>query len=138
MNQNQMKNLIFGILFISTSAFGQEFNFDIHNTSLSEYLKMEKNLGSQRIPTTSNHVSFSGNAQPIKYQREEKIIPDLIVYYYFKEKDSTMSHVLFEWDVRHFRSQEDRYQKESEELEQTLIAKYKSLKKIFQLILENR
>jgi len=47
-----MKNLIIGILFISTSVFGQEFNFDIHNTSLAEYVNMEEKLGSERIPTT--------------------------------------------------------------------------------------
>lgn len=124
-----MRNIFLGILFVASSAFGQEFNFDIHGTSLKEYLSIEKKLGSSLIPTTSNHVSSSGNAQPIKFQREQDVIPDLIVYYYFKKKDSVMSHILYEWDVRHFKEKEERYAKESEELERGLITKYNELEK---------
>ena len=122
-----MNRLIIGILFISTSVFGQEFNFDIHNTSLDEYIKMEERLGSEKIPTTSNHVSFSGEAQPIQYLRKEKIIPDLTAFYFFKKADSTMSSVLYEWDVYNF-EKKDNNQK-SEEFENALIAKYNKLKK---------
>jgi hypothetical protein len=120
-----MKKLIFGIL-LSTSAFGQEFNFDIHHTSLAEYLKIEEQLGSERIPTTSNHVSFSGEAQPIMFLRREKIIPDLTVYYYFKKKDSIMSYVLYEWDVSNFEEQENN--QKSDMFQNALISKYKELK----------
>lgn len=122
-----MKNLIIGILFISTSVFGQEFNFDIHNTSLSEYLKMEESLGSEKIPTTSNHVSFGGNTQPIKYLRKEKVIPDLTAFYFFKKADSTMSYVLYEWDVSNFEKQDNN--QKSEKFQKALITKYKELKK---------
>ncbi|MCB0537870.1 MAG: hypothetical protein H6571_17930 [Lewinellaceae bacterium] len=121
-----MKNLIIGILFISTSAVGQEFNFDIHNTSLNEYLKMEEEIRGERIPTTSNHVSFGGNAQPIKFRRKEKIIPDLTAFYFFKKADSTMSYILYEWDVSNF-EKKDNNQK-SEKFQKTLIKKYKELK----------
>ena len=122
-----MKKLIIGVLFISTSVFGQELNFDIHNTSLDEYLKMEERLGSERIPTTSNHVSFGGNAQPIKYLRKEKVIPDLTAFYFFKKTDSTMSYVLYEWDVSNFEKQNNN--QKSEKFQNALIAKYKGLKK---------
>jgi len=121
-----MKKLIFRILFISVSAFGQKFNFDIHNTSLSEYIRLEENLRSERIPTTSNHISFTGDAQPIQFLRKEKIIPDLIAYYFFKAKDSTMSYILYEWDVYNFEKQDNN--QKSKEFEQALIKKYKSLK----------
>ena len=122
-----MKYTIIGILFISTSVFGQEFNFDIHNTSLTEYLKMEESLGSEQIPTTSNHVSFSGEAQPIKFLRKEKVIPDLTAFYFFKKADSTMSYVLYEWDVSNFEKQDNN--QKSEKFQKALIAKYKGLKK---------
>ena len=122
-----MKYIIIGILFISTSVFGQEFNFDIHNTSLAEYLEMEENLGSEKIPTTSNHVSFGGNAQPIKYLRKEKVIPDLTSFYFFKKADSTMSYVLYEWDVSNFEKQDNN--QKAEKFQKALIAKYKGLKK---------
>ena len=127
MNENRMKYIIIGILFISTSVFGQEFNFDIHNTSLAEYLEMEENLGSEKIPTTSNHVSFGGNAQPIKYLRKEKVIPDLTSFYFFKKADSTMSYVLYEWDVSNFEKQDNN--QKAEKFQKALIAKYKGLKK---------
>jgi hypothetical protein len=121
-----MKKLIFGILLVSTSAFGQEFIFDIHHTSLTQYLKIEEQLGSERIPITSNHVSFSGEAQPIKFLRKEKIIPDLTVYYFFKKKDSIMSYVLYEWDVSNFEKQDNN--QKSEIFQNAIISKYKELK----------
>ena len=123
-----MKNIFtLGFLFIGITAFGQEFGFDIHNTTLDEYIKMEEKLGSERIPTTSNHVSFSGDAQPIKFKRTEKKIADLISYYYFKEKDSTMSSVLYEWDISNF-EKKDNNQK-SVKYQKAFITKYKNLKK---------
>ena len=123
-----MRNIFtLGFLFIGITVFGQEFGFDIHNISLDEYIQMEENLGSKRIPTTSNHVSFSGEAQPIKFQRKEKIIPDLITYLYFKEKDSTMTKVLYEWDVRHFKKTNELNVKQSNKFQKALIQKFNDL-----------
>lgn len=115
-----------GFLLIGITVFGQDFGFDIHNISLNEYVQMEENLKSERIPTTSNHVSFSGDAQPIKFKRTEKKIADLITYYYFKEKDSTMSSVLYEWDVSNF-EKKDNNQK-PKKYQKAFISKYKELK----------
>jgi len=115
-----------GFLLIGITVFGQDFGLDIHNISLNEYLQMEENLKSERIPTTSNHVSFSGDAQPIKFKRTEKKIADLITYYYFKEKDSTMSSVLYEWDVSNF-EKKDNNQK-PKKYQKAFISKYKELK----------
>jgi hypothetical protein len=126
MNKPLRNLLTLGFLLIGIVVFGQEFGFDIQNTSLNEYIQMEEKLKSERIPTTSNHVSFTGDAQPIKFQRKEKIIPDLITYLHFKEKDSTISKVLYEWDVRHF---SDPNEKQSKKLQKKLIRKYKKLEK---------
>lgn len=68
---------------------------------------MEGILGSEKNPTTSNHVSFSGEAQPIKCLRKEKVIPDLSAFYFFKKADSTMSYILYEWDVSNFEKQDN-------------------------------
>lgn len=105
---------------------GQEFIFDIHSITLDQCLRIEKELGGERIETSDNHVSFSGNAQPIKYIRKENIIPDLTVFYYFKKIDSTMSSILYEWDVYNFEKQDNN--QKSEEFQQAIIAKYKELK----------
>jgi len=118
-----------GFLFIGITVFGQEFGFDIHNTSLDEYIQLEENLGSERIPTTSNHVSFNGEAQPIKFQRKENVIPDLITYLYFKEKDSAMTEVLYEWDVRHFKNINESNVKQSNKFQKALIQKFNDLEK---------
>ena len=115
-----------GILLIGFSVFGQEFGFDIHNTALEEYIQMEEKLGSERIPTTSNHVSFSGDAQPIKFKRKEEKISDLIAFYYFKEEDSTMSSIKYEWDVYNFEKQQNN--QKPKEFQEAFISKYKGLK----------
>jgi len=129
MNKPLRNTITIGLLFIGITVFGQEYGFDIHNTSLNEYIQIEENLESERIPTTSNHVSFSGDAQPIKYQRKEKIIPDLITYLYFKEKDSTMSKVLYEWDVRHFKKTNELNVKQSKRFQKALIRKFNELER---------
>ena len=115
------------LLFIGITVFGQEFGFDIHNYSLLDYIHMEERLGSERIPTTSNHVSFNGEAQPIKFQRKEKLIPDLITYFYFKKEDSTMTKVLYEWDVRHFKETNELNVTQSKKVQKALIRKFNSL-----------
>lgn len=129
MNKPLRNTITIGLLFIGITVFGQEYGFDIHNTSLNEYIQIEENLESERIPTTSNHVSFSGDAQPIKFQRKEKIIPDLITYLYFKEKDSTMSKVLYEWDVRHFKKTNELNVKQSKKFQKALIRKFIELER---------
>lgn len=122
-----LRNLFtIGLLLFGITIFGQEYGFDIHNTSLKEYIQMEEGLGSERIATNSNHISFSGNAQPIKFQRTEKVIPDLITYLHFKEKDSIMSKVLYEWDLRHFGEDGE---KQSKRFQKKLIRKFKKLER---------
>jgi phage regulator Rha-like protein len=123
------KILKLGFLLFGIVVYGQEFEFDIQNTSLSEYLEMEQNLGSERITTIRNHVSSNGNAQPIKFKREQKIISDLVAYYYFKEKDSVMSHILYEWDESLLTLKPNSKEKKSKEYQIALIEKFNELEK---------
>ena len=126
MNKTLRITFTVGFLIIGFSVFGQEFGFDIHNTTLEEYIQIEEKLGSERIPTTSNHVSFSGDAQPIKFKRKEEKISDLIAFYYFKEEDSTMSSIKYEWDVYNFEKQQNN--QKPKEFQEAFISKYKGLK----------
>ena len=124
---NKMKiyiNTIF--LFLGTYAFGQEIVYDIHNTTLEDCIKFEEPIGSELIPTTSNHISFSGEAQPINFKRLEEIIPDLIVFYKFKESDSTLTSILYEWDVSNFDKRDNN--KQSAEIQEGVKEKYYELK----------
>ncbi|MFD2909011.1 hypothetical protein ACFSX9_09700 [Flavobacterium ardleyense] len=126
MKKTLRNTLTLGFLLIVSTSFGQDLGYDIHNTSLNKYIQIEENLKSKKIPTTSNHVSFSGDAQPIKFQRTEKKIADLITYYYFKEKDSTMSSVLYEWDVSNFENKVNN--QKPKKYQKAFISKYKELK----------
>lgn len=123
------KAFTLGFLLIVITAFGQEFNFDIHHTTLNEYLEMEQNLGSEQIPNIRNHVS-SVNAQPIKFKREQKLISDLVGYYYFKKKDSTISHILYEWDESLLTLRSNTNDKKSKKYQKALIRKFNELEKM--------
>ncbi|WP_299763750.1 hypothetical protein [uncultured Dokdonia sp.] len=123
------KTFILGLLLIGITVYGQEFNFDIHNTTLNEYLKMERSLGSEQIPNIRNHVS-ADNAQPIKFKRKQKVISDLVGYYYFKKKDSTMSHILYEWDESLLTLKANTNDKKSKKYQKALIRKFNELEKI--------
>lgn len=105
-------------------SIAQEFNFNIHNTSLEKYIQLEKGLMSEEIPNRSRHVSFSGNAQPISFLRLEKIIPDMVARYFFKEKDSTMSYIEYEWDDNKSGNKIDTLDIKSREYQRALINRY--------------
>lgn len=129
MKKTLRKKLIFGILLIGITVYGQEFNFDIHNTTLNEYLEMERNLGSEQIPNIRNHVSAE-KAQLIKFKRKQKIISDLVGYYYFKKKDSTMSYIRYEWNESLLSLKANTNEKKSKKYQKALIRKFNELEKM--------
>jgi hypothetical protein len=129
MKKTLRKTFTLGFLLIAITVFGQEFNFNVHNTTLNEYLEMEQDLGSEQIPNIRNHVS-GVNAQPIKFKREQKIISDLVGYYYFKKKDSTMSHILYEWDESLLTLKSNTNDKKSKKYQKALIRKFNELEKM--------
>jgi len=126
-----MKNIflvLFGLLF-TIEAFAQEINFNVHKAPLKEYLALEKELHSQPVPNDVHYISSQGEAQPLKFRRKEKvnILPDPIVYYFFKKKDSTITYILYEWDVYNYEKKDKN--KKSKRFEKALIKKYLTLKK---------
>ncbi|GGG07303.1 hypothetical protein GCM10011344_04770 [Dokdonia pacifica] len=129
MHHTLLKNIqILGFLFIGAIIYGQEYQFDIQNTSLDAYIQMEEQLGSVQMPNTTKYISLSGNAQPITFKRKGNILPGLVTYLHFKEKDSLMSKVLYEWDPKNSKELEEG-EKQSEEFQKALIQKYKDLEK---------
>ncbi len=129
MKKTLRQTLTLGFVLIGIALYGQEFNFDIHNTTLNEYLEMERNLGSEQIPNIRNHIS-ADNAQPIKFKREQKIISDLVGHYYFKKKDSTMSYILYEWDESLLTLNANTNDKKSKKYQKALIRKFNELEKM--------
>jgi hypothetical protein len=90
---------------------------------------MERNLGSEQIPNIRNHVS-ADNAKPIKFKRKQKVISDLVGYYYFKKKDSTMSRILYEWDESLLTLKANTNDKKSKKYQKALISKFNELEKM--------
>ncbi len=121
-----MNQFIIIFILLTTTLMGQEISFDIHNKTLQEYLKFEKEIGSKRLALNTHYISLNGDAQPITFLRKQKIIPDLIVYYFFKEKDSSMSYILYEWDVSNFEKKDNN--KKSRRFQKAMISKYSDLK----------
>lgn len=115
--------LTIGVIFLSISAFGQNFLFNIHDKNISEIRQNENSLGSEKIPNES-YYSMS-EIQPISFRRKEKNIPDLVVQYGYK-KDSTLTEILYEWDVYNFDKKDNN--KQSLKLQKALIKKYQSIK----------
>ncbi len=128
MNKNALKTLIIILLFISNPLQAQEFDFDIHKISLKDCIKKEKELGSKETPLTTTYVSFKGEAQPFKFLRKEKKIPDLYVYYFFTKKDSILSYILYEWDVANF--EKKRIIKKPVRFGKAFIRKYQKIKNL--------
>jgi len=79
--------------------YAQHYYFDIENLTFSECLKLEQKAGSTKLVITSDYISFSGEAQPVKFLRKGRKNPNLIVTYFFYLKDSTISHIVYEWNI---------------------------------------
>lgn len=98
-----MKRLafIFITLFSTHFSNGQNIEFNIHSKKLNDLTKIEQSLGIARVVDKSNYISEQGIAQPEVYRRQSPSLPDLFVYYFYYKSDSTISHILYEWDEIH-------------------------------------
>ena len=116
-----LRNIVtLGFLLIGITLFAQEFEFDIHNTSLDEYIELEERLGSEKKINSSNNISFSGDAQPIIFIRKEKKIPNLTANYFFKKSDSTMSYIRYDWDESFYKNTANVESKKSKKFQKAL------------------
>ncbi len=134
MKKNHFQFFTISLMLLSFSIFCQNLEYNIHGNTISDFMKIEDSIGSERLPATSNHVSFRLIAQPIKYIRKEKHIPDLISYYFFLAQDSTMVYILHEWDVSNFNKNKTLDNKQSPKSQKALIEKFKELEKEINLI----
>lgn len=123
-----MKKITILLLFFTTMVFGQEYIFDIHDTSLSKAINAEKKYGGKLIPNESTYLSGGNIAQPMRFQRKEKNIPDCIVNYTFYKQDSILKEIEYEWDVYNFEKQDNN--QKSDKFEKALKSKYEDLKKM--------
>ena len=94
--------LIIFSIFQSETALSQELQFDLSGKKMSDYANLEKKLKGKVYEPDGDIIIPSGMAMPIKYRRQQKGIPDLIVTYTFTEKDSLMYQIAYDWDPRNF------------------------------------
>jgi hypothetical protein len=119
-------NGLFLVLSILTSSvgYGQEFNLDIQNTTLAEYLEGEKMAGGKEIPNTAFYVSNSQEAQPICFVRRDNELKEMEVSYYFKEQDSVMTAVKYAWNDDSFSVDTDSVGRQSMKFQKLFRDKY--------------
>ncbi len=67
----------------------------------------EKSAKSTVVEPTSTYISGEGIGQPEIFRRVEKLLPDLLVYYFPNTKDSTINYILYEWDATNFAKNHD-------------------------------
>lgn len=90
-------------LLMSQFYFSQNIvQTDIQGKKLKDFVQLENKLGSKIYKTDENYVSPKPVLQPVIFERKEKDIPNLLVFYTPYKKDSTISEILYEWDVYNF------------------------------------
>lgn len=99
-----MKRLLFGyILLISQFIFSQNIiQTDIKEKKIDYYFELEKKLGSKIYKTDEEYISVKPVTAPFIFERKEKEIPNLLVFYTLNKEDSAIAEILYEWDVRNF------------------------------------
>jgi hypothetical protein len=95
-----MKKLLLILLFFSCPIllFAQ-INLDTKNKKINFFKALEVKNKSVLIKDKSHYLNNEQVYQPIIYQRKkEKDLPDLLVYYFYFKRDSTISYILYEWE----------------------------------------
>jgi len=98
---------------------------DINGKNIKYFIDLEQNLNSEIYKSKETYISPYDVHQPIIFKRKENGIPNLLVYYTFYKKDSTISEILYEWDVYNFEKQDKN--KKPLTFDKKLIKKYKSI-----------
>ena len=107
-----IKNLVI-ILFLTIFSKGisQEKSYDISETTLSEYIAIEKQFVGGKIKDKSVY-SLKEDLGIASYIRQDNSVPnlDLIVRYVFSKKDSLIKEIRYELDVSNFEKKIERKQ----------------------------
>lgn len=95
--------LIILTLFVWTKGISQEKSYDISETTLSEYIAIEKQFVGGKIKDKSVY-SLKEDLGISSYIRQDNNVPnlDLIVRYVFSKKDSLIKEIRYELDVANF------------------------------------
>jgi len=118
--------LLFFIAAMHSQSFAQ-YIFDIKGKDLEYVQGYEKAAKSVSVKPASQYLDVPGIGQPLIFRRTEKLLPDLLVYYFPNTKDSTINYVLYEWDESNFTKDRQAVKQPLEKLK-PYIDKYTALK----------
>lgn len=113
-----------GFILITISTYSQSIELNIHQNKLAYFLKVENELKSERFEDNQTYLTQKGIAPPILFKRKQFNLPDLIISYFYFQKDSTISSLNYEWDDKIADGQNPK--KTTEEIN-SFIDKYKEL-----------
>ena len=116
--------LTIGLILITISTYSQGIELNIHKNKVAHFLKVEKELKSERFEDNVTYFSQKGIAQPILFKRKQSNLPDLIISYFYFQKDSIISSLHYEWNDKIANGQNPK--KTIEEIN-SFIDKYKEL-----------
>lgn len=123
-----MKIKMLGILLISQFCYSQNIiQTDIQGKKLNDFIQLENKLGSKIVKTDEEYISFEPVLQPVIFERKEKEIPNLRVFYKAYKTDSVIAEILYEWDVYNFDKGEN--VKKPISFNKAMIKKYEELVK---------
>lgn len=98
-----MKIKFLSLLVISPFCFSQNLICtDIQGKKLKDFIQLENRLGNKIFKTDEEYVSVKPVLEPVIFERKEKEIPNLLVFYNGYRKDSAIAEILYEWDVYNF------------------------------------
>ena len=124
-----IKNLVI-ILFLSIFSKGisQEKSYDISETTLSEYISIEKQFVGGKIKDKSVY-SLKEDLDIASYIRQDNSVPnlDLIVRYVFSKKDSLIKEIRYELDVANFEKRIEN--KQNKDFRKALVNYYLSVER---------
>jgi len=83
---------------ITVLTHSQTVELEIHKKKIRDFINIEQGLGSEKVENEATYVTQKGVAQPFLFKRKQTKLPDLIITYFFFDKDSSISSILYEWD----------------------------------------
>lgn len=95
-----MKKFLLILFFFSCPIllFAQ-INLDIKNKKINFFKALEVKNKSVLLKDKSHYLNNEQVYQPIIYKRKKQNdLPDLLVYYFYYKRDSTISYILYEWE----------------------------------------
>jgi hypothetical protein len=115
------------LITITFVGYAQAIELNVRQTKLNDLIAAEKKLGGIPQENKARHLLPGGVAQPLLYKRLQKNIPDLLVYYFYLQKDSSIYYILYEWDESNFTGYRENAKKTTKEVKH-FIQEYRNLR----------